>query len=120
MLNVTPLSPGRTGEIVDYLEVRDPDKTAARRIDNYLQKDSVGVGELFGPLAARLGQSEYNSDAVASLIEGKDPRTGELLVELRPGFEHDPGWDLTFSPPKSLTTLAHISEEKFKKIILQS
>lgn len=50
-----------------------------------------------------------------SLFEGRHPDTGEPLVQLQRG--HQPGWDLTFSAPKSVSILWALLDEETRSTI---
>lgn len=63
-------------------------------------------GEWFGQGAERLGLAEQvTREAFLSLFEGFSTDHATKLVENAGGKRRVPGWDLTFTPPKSVTIL---------------
>ncbi len=73
--------------------------------DDYYARENEAPGRWEGRAAERLSLkgSVSKSDFEAAL-EGVDPRTGERLI-LANGIAHTPGWDMTFSAPKSASVL---------------
>jgi len=103
VLTVTRLS-GSAKAILDYAEAKsEPERH--RGIEDYLAASSGAQGRFVGELANLLGLAQYDSQMVEKLLAGCEPKSGEFLVETRPGYEHAPGLDLTFSAPKSVTVL---------------
>jgi conjugative relaxase-like TrwC/TraI family protein len=91
MLSVTPVSVKQAG--------------------TYYQKDSYysaeRPGEWTGKTADALGlRNEINGDDWQHVIAGRDPRTGEQLVQAGANGEHRAATDLTFSLPKSASLAA--------------
>ncbi len=91
---------------------------------SYFQKDDYYVGKDTGPEAegvwwgkgaATLGlEGAVDKDAFKDLLDGKLP-DGEQLGTIREKGgekEHIPGWDLTFSAPKSVSILALVGGDE--------
>ncbi|MCE3237351.1 MAG: traI [Gammaproteobacteria bacterium] len=85
--------------------------------DNYYLKDSPEWKEAsrwLGKGAEKLGLSgSINTDIFEQLLKGKLPDGTELGKKEKDGkLNHRPGWDLTFSAPKSLSILAEVGQDK--------
>lgn len=76
--------------------------------------DCETFGEWFGDGANRLGlDGTVDKDNFKALLDGHLP-TGEQLGIVREkggAIEHRPGWDLTFSAPKSVSLLAEVGAD---------
>jgi conjugative relaxase-like TrwC/TraI family protein len=86
----------------------------------YYSESQTIFGEWYGKLAADSGLSgQVRSEQFAPLAEGRDPLSGEQLVQHRfashqktrnnkkfSTAEHRAGWDATFSAPKSVSITA--------------
>ena len=95
MLGIAPLRPGRADY---YLE-----SVAAGREDYYL-----GAGEAAGYWLGTHATTfelvgDVQADALRALLDGHDPGSGQRLARTRQG--RTPGFDLTFSAPKSVSIL---------------
>jgi len=85
--------------------------------DNYYLKDSEEIKEAskwFGRGAAKLGlNGSIDANLFEQLLEGKLLNGVQVGKKLEDGsFEHRPGWDLTFSAPKSVSILAEVGQDK--------
>lgn len=71
--------------------------------DNYYQRgDSQANSEWYGKGAEAMGLAgQVRAEDFHATLHGRDPKTGEQLVQVGPGGEHRPGVDCTFSAPKS-------------------
>ncbi|WP_439641642.1 MobF family relaxase [Nevskia sp.] len=77
--------------------------------------DPDAQGEWYGEGAARLGLAgAVDRDAFKSLLEGHLPDGQQLGTVREAGgpVEHRPGYDLTFSAPKSVTLIAELGGDK--------
>ncbi len=79
------------------------------RVASGLEDYYTGAGEIDGTWrgtgADRLGLSgPVDGATLRALMDGIDPNSGERLAG-RPGMPRRPGWDLTFSAPKSVSIL---------------
>lgn len=88
--------------------------------DYYAGEGSEGASgerqgsQYFGKGAEALGLTDgVNQEQLKALLEGRLPN-GEQLGRVREGgeIEHKPGWDLTFSAPKSVSVLALVGGDK--------
>lgn len=78
-------------------------------------EDPDAQGQWFGDGAEKLGlDGAVDRDTFKDLLDGKLPDGTELGTVREKGGEkeHRPGWDLTFSAPKSVTLLAEIGADK--------
>ena len=113
MLTLAVLDAGESG---GYYLKSVPDGPA----DYYL--DSPAGGYWLGQGSTRLGLDGTVSDeAFRRVLAGADPTTGEMLVSGKaadPG--RTPGYDLLFSPPKSVTLLAVFAERDVAEQVRQA
>lgn len=82
--------------------------------DNYYTRDEgVEQSEWWGKGANHLKLSgQVNEKQFIALLEGQLPN-GEQLGKIVEGkMKHRPGWDLTFSAPKSVSIMAYIGGDK--------
>ena len=79
--------------------------TVAKGIEDYYTGSGEAPGEWTGAGAARLGLSgEVDGEDLRQVLGGVDPRTGDKLGG-HTRSDRVPGWDLTFSAPKSVSIL---------------
>jgi conjugative relaxase-like TrwC/TraI family protein len=73
----------------------------------YYAEDGVAPSAWAGKGAEALGlEGEVSPETFKAMLEGKLP-DGTVLGTIRNGeLEHAPGWDVTFSAPKSVSTIA--------------
>lgn len=57
------------------------------------------------------------AEALTRLLEGFHPRDGRALIQNAGAAEHQPGWDLTFSAPKSISVLWSQAEPETRAVI---
>jgi conjugative relaxase-like TrwC/TraI family protein len=114
MLSISSRSASGAG-IRAYLEgERDG---ANRGAEDYYAESGRSRGHWHGSGAQALGlQAEIHERAFDHLAAGLDPESGEALVQ-RAGEQHRPGWDLTFSAPKSVSIVWGIAETKQREAI---
>jgi conjugative relaxase-like TrwC/TraI family protein len=103
----------------DYLMSRDDE--AKRRGDYYLGRDGVACeaqGQWHGKAAAELGLSgAVTRDDMLRVWEGRDPRTGELLIRRGQDGHHVAAVDCTFSAPKSVSVVWALSDVEMRAAI---
>jgi len=83
--------------------------------DNYYIKADAGdiQSAWFGEGTKHLGLTgEVNGETFVALLEGKLPNGQQLGISKRGEYQHRPGYDLTFSAPKSVSILAEIGGDK--------
>ena len=80
--------------------------------DDYYTGDDMAPSAWEGQAAADLGLSgEVDRDDFRALLDGRV--AGEQLGTVRDGVtEHRPGWDITFSAPKSVSIMAQVAGDK--------
>ena len=81
--------------------------------DDYYTEGGEAPSAWFGEGAKALGlEGEVNRAAFAAGLEGKLP-SGDQLGTVRNGErEHRPGWDMTFSAPKSVSIMAEVAGDR--------
>ena len=91
--------------------------------EDYYLSGGEPPGRWFGEGAERLGLSgEVEADQLYNLFAGRSPRGERSLIQNQSHegkAEHRPGWDLTFSAPKSVSALWSQADEG-KRIALQN
>lgn len=76
--------------------------------DEYYTGDREADGEWSGRGAERLAlEGAVTKAEFEAALKGLDPRTGERLNQT--GKSHAPGWDMTFSAPKSVSVMWALS-----------
>jgi len=90
---------------------------ANRGAEDYYTESGRTAGSWIGSGAAELGLTgEVNERAFDRLAAGFHPETNAGLVQ-RVGDSHRPGWDLTFSAPKSVSIVWGIAEREQREAI---
>ncbi|MEX1200281.1 MAG: MobF family relaxase [Methylophaga sp.] len=80
-------------------------------IDDYYEEGEEPPGEWMGSGAAKLGLSgELKDGELLAGMQGFHPGTGDQLAK-NAGDKHKPGWDATFSAPKSVSAAWAIAED---------
>ncbi|MBV8362766.1 MAG: relaxase domain-containing protein, partial [Deltaproteobacteria bacterium] len=81
--------------------------------DYYTQDEKFANGYVFGKAAEALGLhggSEITAEQFERLLRGEEPNTGIVLrTKANHGTTHRAGWDITLSPPKSVTLQALVA-----------
>src|SRR3982751_6419221 len=88
---------------------------------DYLSQDGVRPGLWFGKGAERLGlEGQVSAQDFIALAGNQDPRTGQRL-SVRDVANARPGYDFTFSPPKSVSALwARTGDERLVEAFRRS
>ncbi len=90
---------------------------ANRGAEDYYTESGRTAGRWLGSGAAELHLAgDVQSQAFDRLAAGFHPEMDAALVQ-RAGEYHRPGWDLTFSAPKSVSVVWGIAEEKQREAI---
>ncbi|MCX6378982.1 MAG: relaxase domain-containing protein [Armatimonadetes bacterium] len=83
---------------------------ALAREDYYLEGGEP-LGQWFGSGAAELGLvGTVAKNALKNLLIGLSPEGDRPLIRIAGAKEHQPGWDLTFSAPKSVSVLWAVAD----------
>src|SRR6185436_1632080 len=80
----------------------------AEGAEDYYSGEGEEAGEWVGDAADRLGlEGEIGEDQLVAMLTGRNPVDGEPLVGMQgvPANGSVPGFDLTFSAPKSVSLL---------------
>jgi conjugative relaxase-like TrwC/TraI family protein len=95
MLSVAKIAPGQEAYYLD---------TVAAGLEDYYSGRGESPGRWTGNAANHLGlEGRVDADALGAVLSGRDPETGTPLGQLR--RDRVPGFDLTFSAPKSVSVL---------------
>ncbi len=114
MLSISSRTASASG-IRAYLEgERDG---ANRGPEDYYTESGHAPGQWLGSGAEALGlNGNVGEQAFDHLAAGFHPGSGEALVQ-RAGDAHRPGWDMTFSAPKSVSVVWGIAEREQREAI---
>jgi conjugative relaxase-like TrwC/TraI family protein len=75
--------------------------------DDYYSEDRAVVGQWYGKGAERLGlHGDVQREDFHAVLHGRDPSSGDILVEATHDGQHRAGWDATFNAPKSVSMQA--------------
>ncbi len=81
--------------------------------DDYYAEDGAAPSRWQGSGAARLGlEGEVDPDRFRQLLDGVLPDGAMLGAKREDGRQHRPGWDLTFSAPKSVSVMALVAGDR--------
>lgn len=91
----------------------DSNKEGKAEGESANNKEGNAEGAWYGSGASSLGlEGAVDRDAFKEILEGNLPN-GETLGRIVNGDrQHTPGWDLTFSAPKSVTLLAEVGDDE--------
>lgn len=91
-------------------------------VGDYYSKDGSEADRWGGKLALELGLSGTpDRDTLAKAFDGIVPGTGQELGRIRGGErEHIPGWDMTYSAPKSVSLLHAAGDDRIAGIMDQA
>ncbi len=85
--------------------------------DEYYTSETEVEGEWDGRGAERLAlEGPVTKAEFEAALNGLDPKTGEALVQTS-NKSHAPGWDMTYSAPKSVSVMWALSPEADRKKI---
>lgn len=89
--------------------------------EDYYQAGGEPPGVWWGRGARDLGLSgTVDGESLSRLFEGFHPRSDSALIQNAGSENHQPGWDLTFSAPKSVSTLWSQADPATRKIIQEA
>lgn len=110
MLSIGKLASGTTGRSVDYYI-----NTVADGVEDYYTGAGEAPGEWMGAGAELLGLvGQVDGDDLRAVMAGLDPATGQDLLRGNSGRRSVPGFDLTFSSPKSISLLYAFGDERVR------
>src|SRR5687768_7047448 len=111
MVSIGKLGAGQAMYYLDQAELPMSRASAVSSgVEDYYVGGSEPAGRWCGRSAARLGLSgKVDGDALHAILAGEHPATGELL-RCRRG--RVPGFDVTFSAPKSMSVVFGIGHAK--------
>jgi Ti-type conjugative transfer relaxase TraA len=111
MLSISPPMKG-AGQGDYYLDLAQED---------YYTKGGEPPGKWYGEDTESLGvEGQVQAEDLRKLLEGYSPDGKEKLVQNAGDENRQSGWDLTFSAPKSVSTLWAVSDEETRKVIQQA
>ena len=106
MLSIKSFSSGKSGSIANYI--------TGNGAENY-----YGTGYWGGEGAKQLGlDGALEKGELENLLAGRNPKTGEAITQ-KVDDAHKPGWDLTFSAPKSVS-LAFVAIPELRGQIMEA
>ena len=88
--------------------------------EDYYLKGGEPPGQWSGRGAERLGLTGHvEAEEFRNLLSGYDPN-GDNLIQNAGRKNHQPGWDLTFSAPKSVSVAWALSDQEIRVLIQQA
>ncbi len=106
MLSIKSFSSGKSATIANYI--------TGNGAENY-----YGSGYWGGEGAKQLGlEGALEKGELENMLAGRDPKTGEAITQ-KVDDAHKPGWDLTFSAPKSIS-LAFVAVPELRAQIMEA
>lgn len=84
----------------------------------YSEKNGEKNGEPPGKWIAG-GRGEVTAAQLQNVFEGRD-KSGKMLVKTAENKPHAPGWDLTFSAPKSVSTAWAVADKDLQEAIAKA
>jgi conjugative relaxase-like TrwC/TraI family protein len=115
-LSTRVLSIGKLGQGQEsyYLE------SVAQGIEDYYTGAGEAPGRWKGTAARALGMDgEVDDDALGAALAGTNPKTGDQLTVVRSG-PRVPGFDLTFSAPKSVSLMFGLGERGMSRQVREA
>ncbi len=89
--------------------------------EDYYLKGGEPPGQWWGQGAAALGLSgQVGKSAFRNLLRGISPDGDRALIQNAGAKDHQPGWDLTFSVPKSVSTLWAVAPDAISQRIREA
>ena len=89
--------------------------------EDYYQAGGEPPGVWYGKGARDLGlNGTVEGESLARLFEGFHPHDDRALIQNAGSPRHQPGWDLTFSAPKSVSTLWSQADPETRKMIQEA
>jgi TrwC relaxase len=117
MLSIGKLATGQADYYLEQAEGRvDRVGSVSSGVEDYYFEGSVPDGVWLGGGAAQLGLGgPVTADQLRRVLEGRHPTTGELFG--RHAAARVPGFDVTFSAPKSVSVLFGVADERLRRTI---
>lgn len=113
MLSVRSISSADAGSLSLYYE-------GLAQVDEYYEAGEEPPGEWMGDGAEKLGLSgQVQEGHLLAAMQGYNPETGEALAK-NAGDQHKPGWDATFSAPKSVSTIWAAADKETREKISEA
>ncbi len=89
--------------------------------EDYYLKGGEPEGRWHGSGASELGlQGNVEASHLRNLMLGRSPSGRSKLVKVYGDRQHQPGWDLTFSAPKSVSVLWAVAGKDFRQAIQEA
>src|SRR4051794_19941621 len=117
MVSIGKLASGQAGYYLDQANGRlTRTASVATGAEDYYVAGNEPPGAWIGAGCRSLGLGGVVSrESLVRLLDGCDPRTGQELVRVRDG--RVPGFDVTFSAPKSVSVLFGIGDDELRGAI---
>jgi conjugative relaxase-like TrwC/TraI family protein len=120
VISIGKLAVGQQGYYLEQAQSRVNRATSVGSgVEDYYVEGTEAPGYWLGLGSEHLGiVGEVDRDALTHALEGRDPRTGRELAA--PHMRRIPGFDVTFSAPKSVSVLFGLGDESLRRTIRSS
>jgi conjugative relaxase-like TrwC/TraI family protein len=117
VVSIGKLAVGQEGYYLEQAQGRvDRATSVGSGVEDYYVQGTEAPGYWLGLGSEHLGiVGEVERDALTHALEGHDPRTGRELVASH--VRRVPGFDVTFSAPKSVSVLFGLGDESLRRTI---
>jgi conjugative relaxase-like TrwC/TraI family protein len=117
VISIGKLAVGQQGYYLEQASARvDRATSVGSGVEDYYVQGTEAPGYWLGLGSEHLGiVGEVDRDALTHALEGRDPASGHELVA--PHMRRVPGFDVTFSAPKSVSVLFGLGDEALRRTI---
>jgi conjugative relaxase-like TrwC/TraI family protein len=117
VVSIGKLAIGQEGYYLEQAQGRvDRASSVGSGVEDYYVQGAEAPGYWLGAGADRLDAiGVVDRQSLTRALEGQDPATGRELVA--PHMRRVPGFDVTFSAPKSVSVLFGLGDERLRSII---
>ena len=117
MLSIGKLATGQASYYLDQAQTRvDRATSVGSGVEDYYVGGTEAPGYWMGAGTQRVGAGgTVDPDALRNILDGRHPSDGQELVP--PRVNRVPGFDVTFSAPKSVSALFGLGDERLRRAV---
>lgn len=120
MMTISPITnAGSASKYFEGVSATDREIDPSTGAVRYFAESGEPPGRWRGHAASlgRPGGDIVKAGELERLLNGQHPESGESLVQTQAGKSHRPGWDLTFSSPKSVSAVWAAADPELRAAI---